>query len=566
MDASRSHRRSAFIRSCLIAGAAATGLAGTASAQIATTSRITSPIVVATPEQMTQGPLAGTQLDGSLSTFVSGGNRYWLASEWRHSGGIVHSLLQGGLDNPYGQVLWHKETCARGNNNYCVNGPYNAFTQIGPSDVVNLWFVGLYQPSVNSAELLALVHEEQVGGSGGVKDNREGRTRIGLAWSNDHGNNWNYLGRILSPYGDPEPHNIQGAPYLIKDGYMYVYYVDSWRGAKPECPASEPNTPGCIGLTVARANLASVLAAARAGQLGADLWKKYDGVGFNQPGLGGMWERIAPWGISHTQAVHSSYDGKFYLPLTVMTWESPKDSGNRVNSSVKLYESTDAVNWSASPAMVVADEAPQTLKPDAGYQYCSIADRDGAANAEAGQFFYLYCMKDPTYLSTHFGLYRWEINLGPSVDAFRQSDDFSASQGPYWRYLRGDGVGLSNMVWQTSYWTGTDAWARIYRDSMHPGSPQQMPALQWIAPKAGTVRIEGTLRDADLACGDGVNASVVHNSTEIFSADIANGDTVGRSIAQDRTVAAGDSIFFILAPKANNFCDTTRWDPSIRYR
>ncbi|MGH8081665.1 MAG: hypothetical protein ACREP7_13905 [Lysobacter sp.] len=561
MDAHRSpHRRFSLLAAACVA---ATGFAGTAAAQIATTSRITSPIIVATPEQMAQGPLAGTQLDGSLSTFFTGTDRYWLASEWRHSGGIVHSLLKGSLDAPYGQVMWHKETCARNTDNYCTNGPYKAFTQIGPSDVAELWFVGLYQPGANSGELLALVHEENVGHSGGGEGNREGRTRIGLAWSSDYGNNWNYLGRILSAYGDPQPHNIQGAPYLIKDGYMYVYYVDSWRGAKPECPASEPNTPGCIGLTVARADLASVIASARAGQLRADLWKKYDGTGFTQPGLGGLWERIAPWGISHTQAVHSGYNGKFYLPLTVMTWKTGPNE--RANSSVKLYESTDAVNWNASPAMIVADESAQSLKPDAGYQYCSIVDRDGAANAEAGQFFYLYCMKDPIYEASHFGLYRWEVNLGPTIDSFRQSDDFSAVQGPYWRYLRGDGTGLSNMSWQGSYWAGSDAWARIYRDSMHPGSPQ-MPALQWTAPKAGTVRIEGTVRDADPSCGDGVNVSVVHNTTEIFSTNIDNGDTVGRSIVQDLTVAAGDALFFIVAAKTDNFCDTTRWDPSIRYR
>lgn len=557
--------RTRRLRCAAIGVALSLSIAGLAGAQTATNTHVTSPVIVATPGQMTQGSLSGTQLDGSLSTYTTSTQRYWLSSAWRHSGGIVHTLHRGGLGNPYGQFVWQKEMCNRTGANYCGNGPGTAFTQVGPSDVTNLWFVNLYQPSGEGNELLAFVHEENVAGSGGT-GNREGRTRIGLAWSNDYGNTWNYLGRILSVYGDPEPHNIQGAPYVIKDGYFYVYYVDSLRGAVPQCPASEPHTPGCIGMAVARASVADVIAAARAGQLNAGLWKKYDGNGFTQDGLGGLWQPIVPWGITHTQAVHSSYNGKFYLPLTVMTWKASSDPNDttRINSSIKLYESTDAVNWNPTPTFVVADEPANSLKPDAGYQYCSIADRNGATNAEAGQSFYLYCMKDPTYMATHFGIYRWEINLGPSVDAYRQSVDFSSTQGQVWRYLRGEGAGLSPMSWTGSYWAGSDEWARIYSDAMHPATAQ-MPALQWIAPKAGTVRIEGTLRDADVNCGDGVNASVVHNSIEVFAGEIANADTVGRSIAQDRTVAAGDSLFFIVAPKGDNFCDTSRWDPSIRY-
>lgn len=546
-----SNRRSWVTAVGLLGMATALSVPVDAAAQIATTSRITSPVIVATPAQMTQGALSGTQLDGPLSTFVTSTSRYWISSQWRHSGGITHSFNQGGLDNPYGATLWTKETCNRNSANYCINGVNTAFTQIGPSDVANLWFVNLYQPNPNAGNLLAFVHEENVGHSGNTPTNVQGRTRIGLAWSSDHGNTWNYLGRIISPNGDAQPLNIQGVPYLVKDGYFYIYFIDSTDG-----------TPEHIGIAVARAPVADVIAAAAAGSLGSNLWKKYDGSGFTQAGLGGQPSAIAPWGITHTQAVHSSYNGKFYLPLTFMTWSDGQ--GGRVNSSIKLYESTDAIHWSAQPAMVVADESPSTLKPDAGYQYCSVADRDGATNADVGQYFYLYCMKDPTMLATQFGIYRWQINLGPSVDSFRQSDDFSSSQSGYWRYLFGNGSTLSNMAWQSSYWNGTDAWARIYRDSMHTANTQ-MPVLHWIAPKNGTVRVEATVRDADIQCGDGVNVSVVHNGTEIYAAAIDNADTVGKSINQSVNVAAGDSVSFILAPKADNFCDTTRWDPSIRY-
>ncbi|MFC4528142.1 hypothetical protein ISN76_14060 [Dyella halodurans] len=518
---------------------------GVASAQTLTTSNITSPVIVSTHAQMTSGTLVGTQLDAPISTYTWGGSRYWFATAWALSGGLKQSMLAGSLDNPYATVAWTKDTCHRASSNFCINGPYTAFTTIVPSDVVQLWFVNLYQPQPNSGNLLAFIHEEQVGNSGGVSGNQEGFTRIGLAWSSDGGNNWTYLGRIISPFGDVQPLNIQGAPYIVKDGYFYVYFTDS--------PTGDSSS---LGIGVARASVSDVIAAAQAGNVGTNLWQKYYNGSFSQPGLGGQPSPIAPWGITHTQAVHSSYTGKYYLPLTFMSWGG-------VDTSVKLYESTDAVTW--TPSLVIADESAASQRPNGGYQYCSAVDRDGSVNGEVGQYFYVYCEKDPLADQSNFALYRWEVNLGPSVDAYRQSSDYSSSQGPVWSYQFGGTGPIFDMTWLSPYWVGTDSWARIYPDSMHPGT-SQVPVLKWVAPKAGTVFIGGTVRDADPTCGDGVSASLVHNGTQIFSATIANGDTVGQSPNMYLTVAAGDGLFFMVGPNSNNYCDMTRWDPSINYQ
>lgn len=529
------------------------------------TSFVTSPVIVAPHTQMTAGSLHETQLDAPISTYTVQGNRYWLSSQWdRGAGKISHSIHGGGLDAPYAQHLWTKDTCARSSQGYCVSAPGYAFTQLAHTDVVNLWFVSLYQPQpVDDGELLALIHEESVGMTGGTEQNREGKTRIGLAWSEDHGNTWSYLGRIISPYGDPQPHNIQGAPYVIKDGYFHVYFVDKVTTANGVHD----------GIAVARASVASVLQAARAGSLGSGLWKKYSNGSFTTDALGGVSSPIAPWGITHTQAAYSTHTGKYYLPLTFMTW--PDGAGGRVNSSVKLYESSDAVTWSASPALVLADEAPATLRAAAGYQYCSVADRDGAPNAQVGANFYVYCMKDAYLYSTNFALYRWQVMTDPiGGHVFRQSADFSSSQGPYWQYLRGDGTGpLQAMTWNAGgYWVGTDAYARVLSDGFHTGSTQ-MPVAAWVAPRTGTVRIEGTARSANPSlganglpnCGDGFSVGITHNSTAIGSVNIAAANTVGASFSLSRAVTAGDGLFFIAAPGANNYCDSVRFDPSIRY-
>lgn len=527
-------------------------------AQTSTTSNITSPVVSATHAQMTSGTLAGSQLDAPLATYTRYGTRFWMGTSWVLSGGLRHSMLEGNLNNPYADVRWSKDTCHRGSNNYCVNGPYTAFTTIVPTDVVNLWFVGIYQTDASGIDLLAFVHEEQAGNSGGTSSNHEGYTRIGLAWSSDGGNNWTYLGRIISPYGDPQPFNIEGAPYIVKDGYFYVYFTDSLTG-EPNPPNNcNPGYPcvATMGIGIARASVAAVIAAAQAGGVGNNLWQKNYSGSFSQPALGGQSSPIAPWGITHTQAVHSSYTGKYYLTLSSMAWSG-------ADTYVKLYESTDAINW--SPSLVVADEPAATQRPNGGYQYCTLADPDGGLNGEVGQYFYVYCEKDPLADQSNFALYRWEVNLGPSVDSYRQSVDFSTTQGPVWFYQYGGTGPLPDMSWQNPYWVGTDSLARIYPDVMHPGT-SQVPVLKWVAPKEGTVFIGGTVRKSDPTCGDGVSAALIHNGTQIFSANIAYDDTVGQSPNMYQTVVAGDALFFLINSNSDNYCDMTRWDPSITYQ
>jgi hypothetical protein len=515
-----------------------------------------SPIITANFTQLTQAPLGGSMIDGPVSAYPGG--QYWLSSHFNHSGpggGIKHALMSGNPDSPYNTVAWYKETCVRDPTTYyCVPGTLGApaFTGFsGLTNVVELWFTNLYHPA-GTTEYLAFIHEERVGFSGGVPGNQEGQTRIGLAWSTDGGNTWTYLGRIISPYGDPQPFNIQGTPYVIKDGYFYVYFVDL-------------DAAGGGGVAVARANVDSVITAARAGTLGSNLWKKYKNGNWTSNALGG--EPSFPtspatmWGITHTQAARSSYDGKYYMPLTFMTWSG-------INTSVKLYQSTDGLSY--TPFMTLVEEGATTQGPSSGYQYCSVVDVNGAGNAEVGQKFHVYCVKwaNAPVVGSNAGLYRWTINLGPHGDYYRQSSDFSSAQGPRWLYRHGSS--FTNMAWDAtaSVWrAANDSMDLITSQGFHPGTNEN-PALTWVAPKAGTVRISGTVRDGDPSCGDGGNASIVHNSTFLYGQDWANGNTVG-VYSHDilRTVAPGDGLFFMVGKgPANSYCDYTLWDPSIEYQ
>lgn len=538
-----------------------------ASLQYTGTPVVASPAIKATWAQMggPQAPLwlAGTQLDGPGS-FYAGGTR-WIASHFDYAnGGIKHMLMMpNDVNGPYsGTIGWARPPCSRNANYFCQSDPsgMSAFNTIasGLNDVVELWFTSLYSIP-NSSEMLAFIHEEEKGFTQ-ILDPPWGQTRIGLAYTPD-GFSWTYLGRILSPYTEPTHFNIEGTPYIVKDGYFYIYYLDRF--------IYPPNTPG-DGIAVARASVNAVVSAARAGTVGTNLWKKYSNGGFTSAGMGGQPTFLTSlFGITHTQAIHSSYSGKYYLPLSLMTAEDPSNPGHNLptlSTSVILYESVDGIRWSQSATLV--SEGATTQGVASGYQYCSTVDPSGNPTGETGQTFYVYCSKFSnmkTFGANH-GLYRWTIDLGSPPDFYRQSKDFSASEGPRWFYQYGPG--RLNMTYDSSQglWHGTESFDLINGTGFHPGTMED-PTLKWVAFHAGTVHITGTVRDADPSCGDGASATIAHNATTLFTPSWSNGDTVGLTYDSTRTVATGDALYFSVDKGgSDNFCDYTIWDPSIQYQ
>ncbi|QQS61545.1 MAG: hypothetical protein IPN70_01275 [Candidatus Moraniibacteriota bacterium] len=329
-------------------------------------------------------------IDGPLKMLPGG--TYWYATSYVCTGEIRHTQLKGSLDNPYASAIWMKKTCNRNASGYCINEVdkgTNFFTSFNPSlnDVVALWLVGVY--SVGGSEYIGIVHEELVGHS----SPGSGKTRIGLAWSNDSGNTWKYLGRIISQLEDPIG-NIQGAPYMIKDGYMYVYFHDEKSGA---------------GVAVARANLGNVISSARAGHVGTNLWKKYFQGIWSEPGMGGRSDSLGIQGISHSQIVWSNLTKRYYFATSRMSW-------NQQNTFVKLYESVDGVNWKFSKTIVEEPASQQGL--DGGYQYCTVVSDNASANHIANGSFYVYCAKFKTSATNicssqrnSQALHRWKITV-----------------------------------------------------------------------------------------------------------------------------------------------------------
>lgn len=535
---------------------------------------VSAPVISATQSDISGIAPLSSVIDSAAIVFPSGNK--WLTSHFFHEGAIKHVLSTGTIEAPYADDVWVKSTCQKTGlicEDAQVSGVY-AFTSFAPSvqnDVVALWFNDLYFPDENNPdEILAFVHEERVGGSGGINDrsdpnfNAEGFTRIGLAYSSNGGNDWRYLGRILSSHTDEQPFNINNASYMVKDGMFYVYYRD--RGTKD----ANPSYNG-FGIAIARASVSDVLNAARPsgtnlGDTGTNLWHKYNNGTWTEPGLGGFPSFPAHataqpfWGLKH-HVVYSTSTNKYYMVLSQMSWGA--------QTHVQIFDSSDGIHWHY--ILELANEAKYTQGVEAaGYHYCSMNSVVPQANHIVGDEFYVNCAKlseaafgdEPEY----YALYRWKVDLDNTNVFYRKSTDYSMiNQGPVWYYQFGNGNTIANMTASgNGFWHGNQQPDTIFRKRMHPG-PNETPVIKWVASQAGTVKINATVRDAHPGCGDGITAQVVHYNQELFLEKIHDGDTVGKSLETEIDVSVGQAVFFMVGPDANPYCDSTFWDPSIEY-
>lgn len=534
-------------------------------AQLTTADNVTSPIIVATNAE-----LKNTSLDASMANawldapMSANGNGCYIATHGKDTPGgqlpdtLRHVKTCGGFEAPYASPQWVKKTCQRTASNYCTNSTGNAYAftnfSAGLTGVVNLWFTSIYNPGGN--ERLAFIHEENADYTGFNANGQgwEGRTRIGLAYSSNDGDSWTYLGRIAAPHQDPLPFNIQGTPYFVHDGDFYVWYKDK-------------NGTGAEGYAVSRANVAAVLSAARAGNLGINIWHKKTPGGWNS-NIASEPAFPAPSaeGIVHAQAARAA-DGNYYMLSTVMAGTSWGTS----SSYVALF-TVDPVTLAWTKRMYIVNESITAFDPDAhgnGYQYASLVDPNGNANGEVGSSFFVYSGKfqdsSPPFKQS---LYQWQVNLVPPAQFYKQSRGFPAgTQGQnHWNYVAV--LSGAHMNWNASgfWWQPIDIYNRIYNGGASTGGNDGF-LLVWTAPQSGTIRVRQTVRSAQPipSCGDGVNFAFQKNSAVLFSGHVGWSDTLGHSSAMSLPISAGDNLYFYGTKGGNNYCDTLFWDPSIVY-
>jgi|GEM_PF-1864017 len=155
----------------------------------------------------------------------------------------------------------------------------------------------------------------------------------------------------------------------------------------------------------------------------------------------------------------------------------------------------------------------------------------------------------------------------------------SASQGHRSWFARAwmPGVGIRNMVWDPNdpqRWRGRNLnnfiWTSGDSVMFYPEGSQ--PILEWEAPRAGRVRVLGTVRKASVAGGDGVAASIWLNSALVWPANpngywqtIAFDDARGVDHSLELNVNAGDILSFRVDQGSSSAHDFVAWNPRVRY-
>ncbi len=157
-----------------------------------------------------------------------------------------------------------------------------------------------------------------------------------------------------------------------------------------------------------------------------------------------------------------------------------------------------------------------------------------------------------------------------SADSHRASDGFSGLQGKNgWHYLERTEEGFSELTFHAPHWEGsTCANEHTYRNRI--GYRNQVVTTgdavrAWVAPHAGTVRIEGTFRYTDPICfvGD-VRPIISINGREIWSSEMPKFAKV-ESHDLSATIDQGDAIHFTLRGSCHTNVGDVTWDPVITY-
>jgi hypothetical protein len=152
---------------------------------------------------------------------------------------------------------------------------------------------------------------------------------------------------------------------------------------------------------------------------------------------------------------------------------------------------------------------------------------------------------------------------------WKASTGWSETQGnDFWYYKTWNGSSYTNMTWDSSrdLWVGSATYSTMTSTTQAPQTGHDAFRV-WVAPKAGTVTIKGTVRKDVVTGGDGVQASIWKNGTALWGNQVVGyDDSTGYAHNVTTTVAVGDTISFNIYKLSDDSYDATNWDPVITYQ
>lgn len=273
---------------------------------------------------------------------------------------------------------------------------YNGYNHVWPSGA---WIQNIYKQE--DGTLVGLVHREDLFPGNGRKDHGNSFF-IGLGNSTDGGLHWKYLGDVIATRAngtkDAGSANIGGVPYLIVDGYLYLYFNEH----------DGPKASDSRYLAVARTSLDELTKAMARGQ--APSFKKYAGGRWSEDGMTGLASEIIPSSRCRNQGDRVIYDfhsdATFCKPLGRYLITVQTHGGN----TLLLYSSTNALDWRLEATL---DDAPNCMLPYSSF--ISFDPQDAADGHDVGEEFFLYYTRKPRKDYNNDSLCR----IGCSVKATR---------------------------------------------------------------------------------------------------------------------------------------------------
>lgn len=336
-------------------------------------------------------------LDGPLSSYIShDGHRYWLMP-YNYNDGVYLARTKAWADQGFDNLVGDSRERW---------GQWDIF--LNPLGYPGRWWVvSIYQIQASSPlELLAFVHVE----CWDAVCNGLGHGGIGVAYYKEgyNDNKFSYLGSVITAKNFPDNFNIQGAPYIVKDGFIYIYYSDRDDAGHPH-------------VAVARVGLDQLISAARGGQPSPS-WSKYYNGQWSQSGIDGDFSglsQIPGYHIVHSGAAYSSYTKKYYLTTYVNANQPSAFQGWPVGNGVFLFDSVDGINWSFQKTLYWAGVPPQIPGSSLyfpGFEYVSVVSTDPGAwgNGVVGDSFHVYAVFNDGAVDEKIRVYRMSVNLESS--------------------------------------------------------------------------------------------------------------------------------------------------------
>lgn len=445
------------------------------------------------------------------------------------------------------------QTCGYDTLRFC--GPLdNPFKQKLPNAKLDMngfsgtaWLMNIHK--VSESKLIGFMHRETHSAK------PDCLFYMGIAYSTDSGASWRYLGDVLSPFrNDGDPSNIGGMPLIVVGKYFYVYFNEHTRdyeryisvgralvsevveaAAKGKVPSFQKYSDG--SWTDAMTSLASNIV--------PDSRIRYD------KSFGPNWERSFD---VHTDAAYCAVLGKYLLLVQTHGL-----------GYLLLYTSPDGLNWGEE---TVVDFAPAGGIIQAHCNFAGFVGASDDCNTVGSDFYIYYPRKGwgPNNPGTE-RYYRRQVTIGPADPAtFRASEGFAAVQmtDRCWSYQQWDGKAFSDLMWDGPYcrWKGVSN-ALVGYNWQCPADGADAVRV-WTAPRAGAIRITGTVRkQVKQTGGDAIVATIKHNATNLWSRPIAGDDVQGASHDVSADMRKGDKLYFIVNRNGTVETDTNEWDPTV---